>query len=96
MEGLLTFDSDGICVPLHSLRADVKMPRPPRRQPKLHRHPFTCLSSITTTPDDVMAANPAVKAINTQEFTDKARRDLLQLLESVCKRRPCSTDATIC
>jgi len=30
-----------------------------------------------------MAAHPAVKAINTQKITDKARRDLLQLLEAV-------------
>ncbi|KAK3719096.1 Vacuolar protein-sorting-associated protein 33 [Vermiconidia calcicola] len=30
-----------------------------------------------------MAAHPAAKAINTQEITDKARRDLLQLLEAV-------------
>lgn len=32
-----------------------------------------------------MAASAAVKAINAQEITDKARRDLLQLLEQVCK-----------
>jgi hypothetical protein len=32
-----------------------------------------------------MAAHPAAEAINTQEITDKARRDLLQLLEAVCK-----------
>lgn len=31
-----------------------------------------------------MAAHPAVKAINTQEITDKARRGLLLLLEAVC------------
>lgn len=30
-----------------------------------------------------MAAHPAAKAINTQDITDKARRDLLQLLEAV-------------
>jgi len=30
-----------------------------------------------------MAAHPAGKAINTQDITDKARRDLLLLLESV-------------
>ena len=35
--------------------------------------------------DDVMAAHSAVRAINSQEITDKARRDLLHLLEGVCK-----------
>ena len=30
-----------------------------------------------------MAVNTAAKAINTQDITEKARRDLLQLLESV-------------
>jgi Flp pilus assembly protein TadG len=34
---------------------------------------------------DVMAAHSAARAINTQDITDKARRDLLQLLEAVCK-----------
>lgn len=32
-----------------------------------------------------MAAHSAARAINTQEITDKARRDLLQLLETVGK-----------
>jgi hypothetical protein len=32
-----------------------------------------------------MAAHSAVRAINSQEITDKARRDLLHLLEGVCK-----------
>ena len=35
----------------------------------------------------VMAAQSAAKAINTQEITDKARRELLLLLESVCCER---------
>jgi len=34
---------------------------------------------------NVMAAHSAVRAINSQEITDKARRDLLHLLEGVCK-----------
>lgn len=34
---------------------------------------------------NVMAAHPAAKAINTQELTSKAQRDLLQLLETVSK-----------
>jgi hypothetical protein len=32
-----------------------------------------------------MAAHSAVRAINSLEITDKARRDLLHLLEGVCK-----------
>jgi hypothetical protein len=32
-----------------------------------------------------MAAHSAVRAINSQEITEKARRDLLHLLEGVCK-----------
>jgi hypothetical protein len=35
--------------------------------------------------EDVMAAHSAVRAINSQEITEKARRDLLHLLEGVCK-----------
>lgn len=35
--------------------------------------------------EDVMAAHSAVRAINTQDITAKAERDLLQLLEAVCK-----------
>lgn len=31
-----------------------------------------------------MAARTATKAINTQDVTDKARRELLLLLEAVC------------
>ena len=31
----------------------------------------------------VMAVHPAAKAIDTQDITEKARRDLLQLLETV-------------
>ena len=34
-----------------------------------------------------MAAHSAAKAIDTQGITDKARRDLLQLLETVRTRR---------
>lgn len=37
---------------------------------------------------DAMAAHPAIKAINTQDITDKARRGLLLLLEAVSKTRP--------
>lgn len=33
--------------------------------------------------DNVMAASTAAKAIDTKEITDKARRDLLHLLETV-------------
>lgn len=35
----------------------------------------------------VMAAHPAAKAISTQDITDKARRELLQLLEAVCQNK---------
>lgn len=38
--------------------------------------------------NNVMAAQSAAKAINTQEIIDKARRDLLHLLEAVCKHGP--------
>ena len=41
--------------------------------------------------NDVMAANSAGKAINTQDITEKARRDLLRLLEAVSKLFPLST-----
>ena len=40
---------------------------------------------IPSKQEDVMAAHSAVRAINSQEITDKARRDLLHLLEGVCK-----------
>lgn len=41
-----------------------------------------------------MAAHTAAKAINTQNITDKARRDLLLLLEAVCKHTRSLEDAT--
>ena len=37
---------------------------------------------------NVMAAHPAAKAINTQEISNKAQRDLLQLLETVSMEHP--------
>jgi len=58
------------------------------------RTPLACLAHANLTSsidcnqsqtDDVMAAHSAVRAINSQEITDKARRDLLHLLEGVCK-----------
>ena len=51
-----------------------------------------CSSNLISSPaldtsitEDVMAAQSAVRAINTQDITAKAERDLLLLLEAVCK-----------
>jgi hypothetical protein len=46
---------------------------------------YTRHSHCQSQQEDVMAAHSAVRAINSQEITDKARRDLLHLLEGVCK-----------
>ena len=62
-------------------------PRTPRQLAEPHRPHFArCLGRLIHAINYVMAAHPAAKAINTQEITDKARRDLLQLLEAVCER----------
>jgi len=68
------------------VRVSQKRAKTPADESRLSRFHHPTSPSCRDLPiGDVMAAHSAVRAINTQDITAKSERDLLQLLEAVCK-----------